>query len=74
MSTNTQVKLAQRPVGLPKDSDWSIETNPIPALQEGEMLLRTIYVSLDPAMRGWMNAGTTYIKGVELGAVMRAFA
>lgn len=71
---NKQVLLAQRPSGMIKDADFSIIEKDIPALQDNEVLVHVQYISLDPAMRGWMNAGTTYIKGVEIGDVMRAFA
>lgn len=46
----------------------------MPVCGEGQILVRVRAVSIDPALRGWMNEGTTYIKGVEIGAVMRAFA
>ncbi|MEM7135654.1 MAG: NADP-dependent oxidoreductase [Myxococcota bacterium] len=69
---NKQVKLAARPDGLPRDSDWSFEEMPVPEPGDGEVLVRITHVSLDPAMRGWMNPGMTYIEGVELGTVMRA--
>lgn len=71
---NTQVILQSRPEGMAKASNFSIRNVPIPEIQEGEILIKIDYISLDPAMRGWMNAGTTYIKGVEIGAVMRAFS
>ena len=71
---NKQVLLAERPSGMIKESDFSIIKIIIPALQENEVLVKIEYISLDPAMRGWMNAGTTYIRGVEIGEVMRAFA
>jgi NADPH-dependent curcumin reductase CurA len=71
---NKQVLLAQRPSGMLKETDFSIIEKSIPALQENEVLVQIEYISLDPAMRGWMNAGTTYIRGVEIGEVMRAFA
>ena len=70
--TNKRVKLAARPDGLPKDSDWELEEGPIPEPGDGEVLVKITHVSLDPAMRGWMNPGMTYIEGVELGDVMRA--
>ena len=70
----TQVLLARRPTGMASAEDFSIQTTKLPAPGEGQLLIRVHYISLDPAMRGWMNAGTTYIPGVELGAVMRAFA
>ncbi len=71
---NTQVILSARPQGMVKSSDFDIQTNPLEEVKEGELLIEIEYISLDPAMRGWMNEGTTYIKGVELGAVMRAFS
>ncbi len=72
MTDNTQVRLAQRPKGLPTDDVWDVTTEPVPEPGEGEFLLRTEYVSLDPAMRGWMNEGRSYIPPVGLGEVMRA--
>lgn len=69
---NRQVKLAARPVGLPKREDFSFETAPVAPLDEGEVLVKVSHLSLDPAMRGWMNAGRSYIPPVELGEVMRA--
>lgn len=69
---NKQFKLAARPVGLPKRSDWSYEETAVPEPQDGEVLVKIQYISLDPAMRGWMNAGRSYIEPVEIGAVMRA--
>lgn len=71
-SMNTQIKLAQRPIGLPTKETFSIEKNPIPVPAEGEVLLKTKYISLDPAMRGWINDARSYIPPVEIGAVMRA--
>jgi NADPH-dependent curcumin reductase CurA len=72
---NHQVRLASRPVGLPTRDNWRATEEPVPeaaALAEGELLVRTLMLSLDPAMRGWMNEGKSYIAPVELGAVMRA--
>ena len=71
---NKQIKLAARPFGLPTRENWSIETNEVPELQDGQFLAKVQYISLDPAMRGWMNAGKSYIPPVEIGAVMRAGA
>jgi hypothetical protein len=70
--TNTQVRLAARPTGLPKASDWDIVEEPVPTPGEGELAVALSFLSLDPAMRGWMNAGASYIEPVEIGAVMRA--
>jgi NADPH-dependent curcumin reductase len=71
-AVNHQIRLAARPVGLPKPSDWSHTEEPIPELGEGEVLVKTLYLSLDPAMRGWMNEGRSYIAPVDVGDVMRA--
>jgi NADPH-dependent curcumin reductase CurA len=70
--TNTQVCLAARPTGLPKASDWEILEEPVPTPGEGQFVVAISHLSLDPAMRGWMNAGASYIEPVEIGAVMRA--
>ncbi len=69
---NRQFRLAARPVGLPTRDDWTLSCEPIPKPDEGEVLARTLYLSLDPAMRGWMNEGKSYIPPVGLGEVMRA--
>ena len=69
---NKQIKLAQRPEALPDASTWTFETNAIPELGEGEILIQNHYVSLDPAMRGWMNDSKSYIPPVGIGEVMRA--
>lgn len=70
--TNTQIKLISRPVGLPKASDFSIEKNEVPELEDGQILVKNLYISLDPAMRGWMSDAPSYLPPVKLGAVMRA--
>jgi hypothetical protein len=74
MSTfeNRQFKLAARPVGMVKRSDFEFVTTPAGEPGPGEVLVRTNYLSLDPAMRGWMNAGRSYIAPVGIGDVMRA--
>jgi NADPH-dependent curcumin reductase CurA len=69
---NKQILLAKRPVGLPDASTWNLVETPVPALQEGEVLVKQAYLSLDPAMRGWLNVARSYIPPVEIGAVMRA--
>jgi hypothetical protein len=69
---NCQCRLAARPVGLPTASDWQYVEEPAPEPGEGQFLVRVDYLSLDPAMRAWMNAGRSYIPPVEIGAVMRA--
>ena len=69
---NPQIRLAARPVGLPKATDWQHVTEPVPELGDGGMLIETLALSLDPAMRGWMNEGKSYIAPVGIGEVMRA--
>lgn len=69
---NRQFKLAKRPVGLPKDDDWTYCESEIPSPGAGELLMENHFISLDPAMRGWMNAGRSYIEPVQIGEVMRA--
>ena len=69
---NRQYKLAARPVGMVKPSDFEFTTAPAPEPGPGEVLIQVQYLSLDPAMRGWMNEGRSYIKPVAVGEVMRA--
>ncbi len=69
---NRQVRLAARPVGTPKPSDWNITEEEVSQPKEGELLVKVSHISLDPAMRGWMNEGKSYIKPVAIGEVMRA--
>src|ERR1700741_4179997 len=70
--TNLQFRLAARPVGLPKDSDWQRTEEPVRDIADGEIVVKTLYLSLDPAMRGWMNDAKSYIRPVAIGEVMRA--
>ena len=71
---NHRFELAARPVGLPKRTDWNFVEGPVRDPGPGEMVVRIIYLSLDPAMRGWMNEGRSYIAPVAIGEVMRALA
>jgi NADPH-dependent curcumin reductase CurA len=70
--TNHQFRLAARPQGLPKRSDWNYTEEPVRDPGTGEVLVKALYLSLDPAMRGWMNEGRSYIAPVGIGEVMRA--
>jgi NADPH-dependent curcumin reductase CurA len=70
--TNHQTRLAARPNGMPKRSDWQFTTEPVAEPAEGDVLVKTLALSLDPAMRGWMNEGKSYIPPVGIGEVMRA--
>jgi NADPH-dependent curcumin reductase CurA len=70
--TNKQIIFKNRPQGIPDKSTWQFEENPIEELQEGEILIQQHYISLDPAMRGWMNDTKSYIPPIALDSVMRA--
>jgi NADPH-dependent curcumin reductase CurA len=69
---NHQIRLARRPVGMPVRSDWSVTAEPVVPPEPGGVLVKTLALSLDPAMRGWMNEGRSYIAPVAIDAVMRA--
>jgi NADPH-dependent curcumin reductase CurA len=69
---NHRFTLAARPVGMVKATDFAYEELEVPALTDGEVLIKVQYLSLDPAMRGWMNEGKSYIRPVGVGEVMRA--
>jgi NADPH-dependent curcumin reductase CurA len=69
---NRQARLAARPVGTPKHSDWKFVDEPVRELGDGEVLVKVTHISLDPAMRGWMNEGKSYIRPVAIDEVMRA--
>ena len=67
---NRQVLLKRRPTGMPTTEDFAIADSPMPDPAEGEVLVRGIYLSLDPYMRGRISAARSYAKPVEIGAVM----
>ena len=71
-TTNRQYRLARRPSGMPVREDWSFTTEAVGDPDEGGVLVKTLALSLDPAMRGWMNEGKSYIAPVGIGEVMRA--
>ncbi len=71
---NKQIILAKRPVGLPQADTWQLKESPMADIKDGQFLVKQSYVSLDPAMRGWISARKSYIPPVEVGAVMRAAA
>jgi NADPH-dependent curcumin reductase CurA len=74
MTMNTVVKLARRPQGHVQREDFTITQEPLAELKDGEIRVATQYISLDPAMRGWMNDAKSYVPPVGLGETMRAFA
>ncbi len=70
--TNHKFVLAARPVGMPKRSDWTFTEDPIAEPKDGELLVQLLYISLDPAMRMWINDARSYMPPVGIGEVMRA--
>ena len=69
---NHKFLLAARPVGMPKRSDWTYTEEPVPEPKEGELVVQLLYISLDPAMRMWINEARSYLPPVGIGEVMRA--
>ena len=70
--SNHGYKLAARPVGLPDRDDWEYFEEEVAEPEEGQILVEVAYISLDPAMRGWINEGRSYVPPVGIGEVMRA--
>ena len=70
---NKQISLAARPHGEPQQSDWQLLETPVEVIKDQQIVVKVEYISLDPAMRGWINEGRSYIEPVELGAVMRSY-
>ncbi len=71
MQTNHQWLIAGRPEGLVKESDFKWRESPIPSPGEGEVLVRSVYLSLDPTNRVWMNEAESYLPALAIGDVMR---
>src|SRR3984957_18112670 len=65
-----QFRLSARPTGLPKESDFTLEQTPLPELQAGQVLVKTVYLSVDPYMRGRITGVRTYADPVNIGDVM----
>ncbi len=74
MTTNTMLKLAARPKGLVTRDNFEISQGPVPEPNDGEFVVKVEMISIDPAMRGWMNEGKSYVPPVGIGEVMRALA
>ncbi len=69
---NTQLLLNERPVGFPSEQVWKLEKSEVPEPGEGQLVAKVLYVSLDPAMRGWINDAKSYVPPVQIDEVMRA--
>ncbi len=74
MLKNDQILLKSRPIGMPDAENWQSQTQDIDenTLTQGEFIIKTNFISLDPAMRGWMSDAKSYIAPVQIGEVMRA--
>jgi NADPH-dependent curcumin reductase len=71
---NRQVVLKSRPLGIPQAEHFELTSAAVPELGKGEFLVRNDFLSVDPAMRGWVNAVANYSDPVGIGEVMRSFA
>ncbi len=71
---NRQVWLSSRPNGIPQPTDFALREAEVPMISDGEFLVRNIFLSADPAMRGWIADKSTYWPRIEVGDTMRAFA
>ena len=71
---NRQVLLKSRPTGIPQAEHFEITERPAPELREGQILVRNQFLSVEPAMRGWVNAAANYSTPVGIGEVMRSIA
>jgi len=71
---NRQVILKSRPVGIPQAEHFEVVEGAIPEPAQGQVLVRNVYLSVDPAMRGWVNAAANYSEPVPVGGVMRSLA
>lgn len=71
---NRQVLLASRPQGIPQAAHFRVAEAPIPVPGPGQLLVRNAWLSVEPAMRGWVSAVANYSEPVAIGAVMRSFA
>jgi len=71
---NREVRLKARPTGIPQAEHFEIVQAPIPKPEEGQVMVRNLFVSVEPAMRGWVSSVGNYSEPVPLGGVMRSFA
>jgi NADPH-dependent curcumin reductase CurA len=71
--TNRQLRLRRRPAGLPSPEDFELTAEHAPVPGAGQVLVRTLLLSIDPAMRGWVAEGPNYVQAVRVGGIMRSF-
>lgn len=74
MTVNHQVLLRERPVGIPQAHQFEVVSGPVPDPGPGEVLVRNAFLSVEPAMRGWVNDAPNYLPPVPVGGVMRSYA
>jgi NADPH-dependent curcumin reductase CurA len=72
MTMNRRILLAKRPVGLATRDDFSADEQAIPELQDGEALLKTLYIGIDPTIRTWLSTAKSYLPPVGIGEVVRS--
>lgn len=72
--SNRQVRLKSRPTGIPQADNFELASEVMPPLAEREFLVRNEFLSIEPAMRGWVSAIAKYSTPLGIGEVMRAFA
>ena len=72
MTMNRRILLAKRPVGLAAQDDFTADEQPVPEIQDGEALLKTLYIGIDPTIRTWLSTAKSYLPPVEIGEVVRA--
>lgn len=70
--TNRQWRLRERPVGMVKETDFELAEEPVPALEDGQILVKTLTIAFEPAMRGWLDDVKSYVPPVAIGEVMRS--
>ncbi|HXM66688.1 MAG TPA: NADP-dependent oxidoreductase [Candidatus Acidoferrum sp.] len=71
---NRQWRLKSRPTGLIKADNFELVSQPMPVPEEAQLLIRSVYLSLDPAMRGWLIDRPSYVPPVQIGEIMRGLA
>src|SRR5262245_8542824 len=74
MKANRQVRLKSRPTGIPQADNFEIVAASVPEIADKQFLVRNEYLSVEPAMRGWVSAAANYSTPVGIGEVMRAFS
>jgi hypothetical protein len=72
MTMNRRILLAKRPVGLAAQDDFTADEQPVPEIRDGEALLKTLYIGIDPTIRTWLSTAKSYLPPVEIGEVVRS--